>query len=156
MTTLKTFQTDPFLTRIQSIMSKFAASQASNGLKSEIFSEVQKYSLTVDEQEGISNIFLKTCDLMLDCQSGKITDNSFMVIMANLVHEQTHLETPSDDEIQKLTGLSISEIDQARASIEGQECLLSVIPNNPRGRLAKKPSGNKVVQSEEIELNEVE
>jgi hypothetical protein len=153
MVKMKNPQSDPFLDRINIIMADSAGNQTRQGFRSAVVSEIQIYSRLIDEQPTASKLFFKICDLLLGCESTNITDNSFKVLMANLVHEHCYHKVPSDDEIKDLTGLSASELDQAREALKGRECLFAVFRNGPISKSDKKAQRNKnPFQSEEVEL----
>jgi hypothetical protein len=150
---MKNPQSDPFLDRIHIIMVDSAGNQTSHEFRSAVVSEVQIYSRLIEEQPRASKLFFKICDLLLECEATNITDNSFKVLIANLIHEYCYYKAPSDDEIKVLTGLNILELDQAREALKGQECLFSVFRNGPISKSGKKAQRKKnPSQSEEVEL----
>ncbi len=127
---MKNFHSDPFLARIRDIVVDSVADQSRNGFKSAVVLEVQNYSQLIYEQQEVSRLFLKICDLLLDCESKSIPDNSFKVLIANLVYEHSYSRIPSDREIRELTGMSASELSQAGEGLKGRECLVPVLRNN--------------------------
>jgi hypothetical protein len=131
-------QSDPFLDRIHIIMADSVGNQTTHGFRSAVLSEVQIYSRLIEEQPKPSQLFFKICDLLVECESANITDNSLKVLIANLVHEHCYYKAPTDDEIKELTGLSVLELDQAREALKGLECLSSVFRNGPINKSGKK------------------
>lgn len=143
-------QSDPFLDRMHIIMADFVGNETRQGFRSAVVSEVQIYSRLIEEQPRASRLFFTICDLLLECESVNITDNSFKVLIANLIHEHCYDKAPSDDEIKELTGLSVFELDQAREALKGQECLFRVFRDGPISKPGKKAQRKKnLFQSEE-------
>jgi len=126
----KDLQNDPFRAGILKIMLDHVADRTGHGFRSAIASEVRTYSQQIDDQQEVSQLFLKICDLLLDCNSKNIPDNSFKVAIANMIHENSGSKTPLDDEIRKLTGFSTLELSQAGEALKDLECLSSVSRNS--------------------------
>ncbi len=140
---MKEIQSDPFLVKIRSIVLSSVNNQAGQGFRSAIVSEVQAYSQLVEEQQEISQLFLEICDLLLDCESKNIPDNSFKILIANLVHEHSFFRIPSESEILELTGMSALELSRAGEALKEKEC--SVLKDNPimnRGRKARRKNNS--------------
>jgi len=52
--------------RHQIIMADFAGNQTRHGFRSAVVSEVQIYSLLIEEQPKASQLFFKICDLLVE------------------------------------------------------------------------------------------
>jgi hypothetical protein len=149
---MKDPQNDIFLTRILKIMRDSVTNQTEHGFRSAIVSEVRTYSQLIDDKEEVSHLFLKICDLLLDCESKTIPENSFKLLIANLVHEQCYARGPSDDEIRQITGMSTLELDKAGEALKGLECLSSVSRNSSVMKPGNKPDKKKSpVQPDELD-----
>ena len=135
---MKNLQSDPFLAQIHAIMRDSVADQNKASLRGAVVSQVRAYSQLVDDQQEVSQLFFKICDLLLDCEAQNIPDLSFRYLMANLVHEHGFSRNPSDLEIQELSGLSISEIGEARESLRSQECVFPILGDSPPIKSDKK------------------
>jgi hypothetical protein len=135
---MKNLRSDPFWAEIHAIMRDSGAYQNKDSLRGAVVSQVRAYSQLVDDQQEVSELFFKICDLLLDCETQNIPDPSFRYLIANLVHEHGFSKNPSDLEIQELTGLSISEIGEAREALRGQECVFPILGDSLPTKSDKK------------------
>jgi hypothetical protein len=123
---MKISQNDVFLAAIHRILQESVSGWTGREFRNAVVLEVQSYSQRIDDQQHVSELFLKVCDLLLDCNPTNIPDNSFKMIIANLVHESSYSNVPPEDAIRQLTGFSVLEMDQAQAALGDRECLYRV------------------------------
>ncbi len=154
MARIKEIQSDPFSTRIREIVLDFVDNHSGHEFRSAIVSEVQSYSQLLEDEQEVSQLFFKICDLLLDCESKSIPDKSFKVLIANLIHECSYSEAPSDSEIQELTGMSALELSQAGEALIKQECLFPVSRKSQIMNWSKKARKKNASQLEELEEKE--
>ena len=73
---------DPFRERIWEILLGESTGKARDGFKSRVFTEVQNYSRELQEAEYDSDFFFRLLELIIDCRSLSIPDESFRITVA--------------------------------------------------------------------------
>lgn len=132
---------DPFIKKIRDILFDASARDSKGAIRNLVFSEVQSYSREVQESEKTSVLFLKLCELFVDCESMTIPDEAFKVMVAKLLHECSFACTPSSEELQKMIGVDAAGIEAALEFFKEKECLVSLQGKaGERKRGAKKES----------------
>jgi hypothetical protein len=143
MKNLQNSPTDVFVAKIREIMLEFAGDTTEYGFRSAIVSEVRGYSRKLGDIQEVSELFLKICDLLLDCESNSIPGNSFKVLIANLINGHGLPQASSDGEVRNLTGMSASELSQAEEALKTIECLHPIL-QSPILQWGKKGHRKKI------------
>jgi len=118
---------DPFRDMISEILLWGAAKQEGFGLKSRIFAEVQNYSTELQEVEHASDLFFRLCELIVDCQSLNIPDDSFRVMIAYLLCGSEDSQSQLDEEVRKLLGMDPACFETAKEYFKNRQCILSTL-----------------------------
>ena len=96
---------DVFKDRIWEILLGDSIRQAKDSFKSRVFAEVQNYSRELQEADNDSDVFFRLLELIVDCQSLNIPDESFRIIVAHLLFESENSKVPLDEELRELIGM---------------------------------------------------
>ncbi|MHC1729787.1 MAG: hypothetical protein AB9866_27915 [Syntrophobacteraceae bacterium] len=116
---------DPFMKRIREILFDASVQTSKGTIRNLVFSEVQSYSREVQETEKTSDLFLRLCELFVDCESIAIPDQYFKVMVAKLLHECSFSKAPSNEELRELIGMDAASIEAAMAYFKDKDCLVS-------------------------------
>ena len=111
---------DPFRDKIMEMLLDFSASSGRGYFKSRVFAEVQNYSREVQEADFDSDFFFRLLELIVDCQSLSIPDNSFRIIVAGLLCEFIDSRSCPDDEVRQMTGMDTESFDAGERTLERQ------------------------------------
>ncbi len=128
---------DPFLNRIREILTG-----SSGDIRTLVFNEVQSYSRDVQGYESTSDLFIKLCELMVDCQSSGIPEDAFKLIIASLVYECSGSQPATDEELRVMTGMDEADFVKAKEYFMNKECIQLMMskPKGARGRPRKSGS----------------
>lgn len=116
---------DPFRAIIGNILVTGAAENSKGGFKSRVFAEVQSYSTELQEMEHASDLFFRLCELIVDCQSLSMPDDSFKIIVAYLLNESKGSQEQLDEQIRELLGMDSASFEAAKERFKEQQCILS-------------------------------
>ncbi len=125
---------DPFRDKIMEMLLDFSASSGRGYFKSRVFAEVQNYSREVQEADFDSDFFFRLLELIVDCQSLSIPDNSFRIIVAGLLCEFIDSRSCPDDEVRQMTGMDTESFDRAKEPLNDRQCIVSVLNREKTGR----------------------
>ncbi len=132
---------DPFSDKIREILTGVSAGTDNGKFKEMIVAEVRNYSREVQNTEAMPQLFTRLCDLIVDCRSTGIPDDSFKLLVAQLFYETSYSVPPVDRELQSLTGMDGSTIEAAREHLK-EECIVSILLK--RAAKARKKEGDEV------------
>jgi hypothetical protein len=142
---------DTFKTIIREILAGSGSTEGRDSFKSRIFAEVQNYSTELQEVENVSDLFLRLCELIVDCQSLSIPDDSFRVMVAYLLCESADPGSRSDEDVRELLGMDTACFEAAKESFKTRQCIVSSLNREKTGRrgamMAGKGNGGPVLDS---------
>lgn len=132
---------DPFRDIIMGILVTGAAENGRDSFKSRVFAEVQSYSTELQEIEHASDLFFRLCELIVDCQSLSMPDDSFKIIVAYLLSDSESLQGQSDEEARELLGMDFASFEAAKERLKEQQCVLSSLNREKTGRKGAMMAG---------------
>lgn len=132
---------DPFRDMIREILLGCAAKQGRDSFKSRVFAEVQNYSTQLQEVEHASNLFFRLCELIVDCQSLSMPDDSFKIIVAYLLSESADSRGQLDEEARNLLGMDFPSFEAAKEYLKDQPCIVSSLNGEKTGRKGTMTTG---------------
>ncbi len=138
----KQVRLDPFSERIMEILASSSAGNSNEKFKEMIVAEVRNYSREVQNTEAMPQLFTRLCDLIVDCRSAGIPDDSFRLLVAQLFYETSYSMPPVAQELQSLTGMDGPSIEAAREHLK-EECVASILMKGGAVK-AKKKEGDEV------------
>ena len=120
--------------------------------KSRIFAEVQNYSRELQEAEYNSDFFFRLLELIVDCQSLGIPNDSFRIVVAGLLCEVEDSKRCLDEEVRQLIGMDPSKYEAAKENFKNRQCIVSALNREKTGRkgsiMAGKRNFSKVEQTD--------
>ena len=125
---------DTFRDKIRGILLNGPSLSPGGDFKSRVFAEVQDYSRELQEAEHTSDFFLRLCELIVDCQSLGIPEDSFRIIVAGLLFESGNSDGPFDDEVRQLIGMDPASYESAKQHIKDKQCIAWVLSREKTGR----------------------
>jgi hypothetical protein len=125
---------DPFRDIISKILVAGAAGNGKDSFKSRVFAEVQSYSKELQEMEHASDLFFRLCELIVDCQSLSIPDDSFKIIVARLLSESQDSWGRSEEKVREMLGMDFASFEAAQERLKEQQCILSSLNKEKTGR----------------------
>ena len=132
---------DPFSDRIREILVGSSLERKKGNFRELLVAEVRSYSREVQDAEALPQLFTRLCDLIVDCQSVGIPDESLRLLVAQLFLETSASAAPIDRELKALTGMDISGIRAAREHLK-DECVESILLQRAaRGRKKMNTAG---------------
>jgi hypothetical protein len=135
---------DPFRDKIRGILISGPPLSAGGDFKSRVFAEVQNYSRELQEAEHASDFFFRLCELIVDCQSLSIPDDSFRIIVAGLLFESNNSNGngPLDEEVRQLTGMDPASYESAKQQhFKNKQCIVSALNREKTGRKTSMMAG---------------
>jgi hypothetical protein len=132
---------DAFRDAIRGILLSGAAKAGRQSIKNRIFSEVQSYSTELQEVEHASDLFFRLCELIVDCQSLSMPDDSFRIIVAYLLSESEDSPGHSDEEVRELLGMDFDSFEEAKEHFKDQQCVVSSLNREKTGRKGAMMAG---------------
>jgi hypothetical protein len=75
--------------------------------------------------EHASDLFFRLCELIVDCQSLSMPDDSFKIIVAYLLNESKGSQEQLDEQIRELLGMDSASFEAAKERFKEQQCILS-------------------------------
>jgi len=133
---------DPFRDIIRKILVTRAAENGKDSFKNKVFAEVQSYSTELQEIEHVSDLFFRLCELIVDCQSLSMPDDSFKIIVAHLLSETKGSQGQSDEEVRELLGMDFTSFEAAKERLKEQQCILASLNKEKTGRKGAMMAGN--------------
>jgi hypothetical protein len=133
---------DPFMNTIKEILVGGPKYEGKGSFRNLVYSEVQNYSREVQETEHTSDFFFKLTELIVDCQSLTMPDDSFKIVVAHLLYECSNSKAPLDEDLQKLTGMDAASLEAARDFFKDKECIESMLAGGKASANGKKKKGS--------------
>ncbi|MGO9017974.1 MAG: hypothetical protein ACLQVJ_06435 [Syntrophobacteraceae bacterium] len=141
---------DPFREKIRGILSGGPPLSVGGDFKSRVFAEVQNYSRELQEAEHASDFFFRLCELIVDCQSMSIPEDSFRIIVAGLLFESANSDGPFDDEVRQLIGMDPASYESAKQQqFKNKQCIASALNREKTGRKTSMMAGKRNFSSVE-------
>ncbi len=134
---------DPFRDKIREILVTAFARAARDDFKSRVFAEVQNYSRGLQETEIASDFFFKLCELIVDCQSLSIPNDSFRIIVAGLLCESGNVKSCPEEQVRQLIGMDIAAFEAAKESFKNRQCIASALNRERTGRKGSIMAGKR-------------
>jgi len=134
---------DPFRDMIREILVSGAAKNGKDSFKSRIFAEVQNYSMELQGVEDASDLFFRLCELIVDCQSLGIPDDSFRVVVGYLLSESKGSQGQLDEEVRRLVGMDPAGFEAAKEQLKDRQCIISSLNREKTGRKGTMMAGKK-------------
>jgi hypothetical protein len=134
---------DPFRDKIREMLLDSSASSGRGFFKSRVFAEVQNYSRELQEVDFDSDFFFRLLELIVDCQSLSIPDNSFRIIVAGLLCEFKDSKGCPEDEVRQMSGMDTESFDQAKESLKDRQCIVSALNREKTGRKGSIMAGKR-------------
>jgi hypothetical protein len=142
---------DPFREKISEILMP-GPQETKDDFKSRIFAEVQNYSREIQETEYDSDFFFRLLELIVDCQSLGIPNDSFRIMVAGLLCESKDSKHCADEEVRQLLGMDPSKYEAAKENFKNRQCIVSALNREKTGRkgsiMAGKRNFSRVEQTE--------
>lgn len=135
------YSDDPFRDIIGKILVTGAAESGKDSFKSRVFAEVQSYSTELQEMEHASDLFFRLCELIVDCQSLSMPDDSFKIIVAYLLNESKGPEGQLDEQVRQLLGMDFASFEAAKERLEEHQCIISSLNRDKTGRKGAVTAG---------------
>ena len=136
---------DPFRERIWEILLSESTRKTRGGFKSRVFTEVQKYSRELQEAEYDSDFFFRLLELIVDCRSLSIPDESFRITVARLLFESENSKVPLDEEVRELIGMDPASYEIAKESSQNRQCIATSLNKERSGRKSNVMAGKRNV-----------
>ena len=134
---------DPFRDRISEMLLDASPSSAKGYFKSMVFAEVQNYSRELQEADYDSDFFFRMLELIVDCQSLGIPDNSFKIIVAGLLCEFKESKSCPDDQVRQMIGMDRESFEQAKEYFKDRQCIASALNKEKTGRKGSIMAGKR-------------
>ena len=134
---------DPFRNKIRGILTGGPPLSVGGDFKSRVFAEVQNYSRELQEAEHASDFFFRLCELIVDCQSMSIPEDSFRIIVAGLLFESENSSGPLDEEVRQLIGMDPASYESAKQHFKDKQCIASVLNREKTDRKSSMMAGKK-------------
>jgi hypothetical protein len=140
---------DTFRDKIREILLNGPPLSPGGNFKSMVFTEVQDYSRELQEAEHASDFFFRLCELIVDCQSLGIPEDSFRIIVAGLLFESENSNSPMDEELRQLIGMDAASYEAAKQHFKDKECITSVLNREKTDRKSNMMAGKRSFSSVE-------
>ncbi|MGC8492040.1 MAG: hypothetical protein ACP5SH_09910 [Syntrophobacteraceae bacterium] len=140
----------------EKILQMLAGSHSSLGVdfKSMVFAEVQNYSRELQEIEHASDLFFRLCELIVDCQSLSVPDDSFKIIVACLLCQPEDGRSCANEEVRELIGMNIPSFEAAQERLQDRQCIVSALNREKTGRKGSIMAGKRnFSKSEKFEVS---
>ncbi|HIJ76738.1 MAG TPA: hypothetical protein HPP81_08495 [Deltaproteobacteria bacterium] len=134
---------DTFRDKIREILLNGPSLSPGGDFRSRVFAQVQDYSRELQEAEHASDFFFRLCELIVDCQSLGIPDDSFRIIVAGLLVESENSNGPMDEEVQQLIGMDPASYESAKQHFKDKQCIASVLNREKTDRKSSMMAGKK-------------
>ena len=141
---------DTFRDKIREMLLNGLPLSPGGHFKSWVFAEVQNYSRELQEAEHASDFFFRLCELIVDCQSMSIPEDSFRIIVAGLLFESENSDGPFDDEVRQLIGMDPASYESAKQQeFKNKQCIASALNREKTGRKTSMMAGKRNFSSVE-------
>ncbi len=140
---------DTFRDKIMEILLNGPPLSPGGQFKSRVFAEVQNYSRELQEAEHASDFFFRLCELIVDCQSLSIPDDSFRIIVAGLLFESENSNGPLDEEVRQLIQMDLESFESAKQHFKNKPCITSALNREKTGRKNSLMAGKRNFSSVE-------
>lgn len=134
---------DPFRDKMREIVLGAASSSERGDLRSRVFAEVQNYSRELQEAEDVSDLFFRLCELIVDCQSLGVPEDSFRIIVAGLLCESKESKSCPDEEVRELIGMDTAIFEAAKENFKNRHCIVSALNKEKTGRKSSLMAGKR-------------
>ena len=133
---------DPFREKIREML---AGSDSCRGgdFKSRVFAEVQNYSRELQETDHASDLFFRLCELIVDCQSLSVPEDSFKIIVASLLCPPGDTRSCATEEVRELIGMNIPNFQAAQDHLQNRQCIVSALNREKAGRKGIMMAGKR-------------
>lgn len=127
------------------IMEMLARSDSRTGgdFKSIVFAEVQNYSRELQEIEHASDLFFRLCELIVDCQSLSVPDDSFKIIVACLLWQPEDGRSCLNEGVRELIGMNMPSFEAAQGHLQDRQCIVSALNREKTGRKGSIMAGKR-------------
>ena len=133
---------DPFREKIMEMLAG-SHSCAGGDFKSKVFAEVQNYSREIQEIEQASDLFFRLCELIVDCQSLSVPEDSFKVIVACLLCQPEDALNCPIEEVRELIGMNSPNFEAAHDHLKNRQCIVSALNREKTGRKGSIMAGKR-------------
>ncbi len=134
---------DPFRDLIMEMLLDSSIADAKDSFRSRVFAEVQNYSREVQEAEHVSEFFFRLCELIVDCQSLSVPDDSFRIIVAHLLFEHGNSTEQLEETVRELIGMDPGSYEMAKEYFKNKECIASSLKREKTGRKGSIMAGKR-------------
>lgn len=143
---------DHFRDKIRQLLLGGPSSSAGDDFKSRVFAEVQNYSRELQEAEYASDFFFRLCELIVDCQSLSMPDDSFRIVVAGLFFESNNSNGsgPLDEQVRQLTGMDPESYESAQKQpFKNKQCIVAALSRQKTGSKTSMMAGKRNFSSVE-------
>lgn len=133
---------DRFRAKIMEMLAESHSCTAGD-FKSMVFAEVQNYSRDLQEIEHTSDLFYRLCELIVDCQSLSVPDDSFRIIVACLLCQPENGNSCPNEEVRALIGMNTPSFEAAQGHLNERQCIVSALNREKTGRKGNIMAGKK-------------
>ena len=133
---------DPFREKIREILLATSPLNGGGDFKTIVFAEVQNYSMELQEAEHASDFFFRLCELIVDCQSLAIPDDSFRIVVAGLLLDPKDV-TDLGEEVRLLAGMDPESFETAKEHFRNRQCIDSALGRERTGRKGSIMAGKR-------------
>ena len=144
---------DPFRDKIRGILTSGPSLSAGDDFKSRVFAEVQNYSRELQEAEYDSDFFFRLLELIVDCRSLSIPEESFRITVASLLFESENSKVPLDEEVRELIGMDPDSYEIAKESSKNSPCIVASLNKERNGRKSNVMAGKRNI-SHQVEATQ--
>jgi hypothetical protein len=134
---------DTFRDKIREILLNGPSLSPGGDFRSRVFAQVQDYSRELQEAEHASDFFFRLCELIVDCQSLSIPDDSFRIIVAALLFESENSNEPLDEEVRQLIEMDPASFESAKQHFINNPCIASALNREKTGRKNSLMAGKR-------------
>lgn len=134
---------DHFRDKIMEIVLAGSSGSAGGNFRGRVFAEVQNYSRELQEAEQASDFFFRLIELIVDCQSLSMPDDSFRIIVAGLLCKPKESESCPDDEVRQMIGMERATYEAAKENFKNRQCIASALNREKTGRKGSIMAGKR-------------
>ena len=136
---------DAFRDRVWEILLGDSTRKVKDDFKNKVFAEVQNYSRELQEADCDSDFFFRLLELIVDCQSLNIPDESFRIIVAHLLLQAENSKAPLDEELRELIGMDPASFETAKESFKDRQCIATSLNRERTARKGNMMAGKRNV-----------
>ncbi len=127
----------------EKILEMLADAHTAGDFKSKVFAEVQNYSRELQEIEDVSALFFRLCELIVDCQSLSVPEDSFKLIVACLLCQSEDAMNCPGEQIRELIGMTTPSFEAAQDQLKSRQCIVSALSREKNGRKGSLMAGKR-------------